>query len=164
MGLGDDPATTLAMQGGTLNLSDEAAGVGNALAGIVSAPFTGKLDPAAITASGAMKSGCGLPMLASSSAMAERRSSFVSGAASAAPTAALSCLAPKAAAVAAGKGRSGRRCSAGFGSGEGASGSVGGAAIGAAAGGALGRYAPAAVERVLPAPPSHSAGHGSRCG
>jgi hypothetical protein len=149
--LATDPATTLAMQGGTLNLSDEAAGVGNALAGIVSAPFTGKLDPVGDYRSGAMKSGCALPMLASSSAMAERQSSW-SAALRAAPTAALSLrLAPKAAAVAAGK-----------------AGAVGGALAGsdqakgnfrkrwrrgdwsAAGGYALGRYAPAAVERVLP--------------
>ncbi len=44
LGLGENPATTLAMQGGTLGISDEAAGVGNALSGVLSAPFTGRLD------------------------------------------------------------------------------------------------------------------------
>jgi hypothetical protein len=75
---------------------------------------------------------------------------LVSGAASGTPTAALSLLPRAAAAVAAGKAGAVGGALAGFGSGEGTGGSVGGATIGAAAGGALGRYAPAAIERVLP--------------
>jgi hypothetical protein len=150
LGVGEDPATTLAMQGGTVSLSDEAAGVGNALSGIVSAPFTGKLD-----IGGDYRLGRDVERMRIADARQQlgyggTAIEFVSGAASAAPTAALAALAPRAAAVAAGKAGAVGGALAGYGSGEGASGSVGGAAIGAAAGGALGRYAPAAIERVLP--------------
>jgi hypothetical protein len=45
LGIGDTPADVLKNQGSQQGLSDEASGVGNALSGIVVAPFTGKLDP-----------------------------------------------------------------------------------------------------------------------
>jgi hypothetical protein len=150
MGLGDDPATTLAVQGGTLNLSDEAAGVGNALAGIVSAPFTGKLDIGGDYRFGRDEERMRIADARQQLGYGGTAIELVSGAGSGAPTAALNLLPRAAAAVAAGKAGAVGGALAGFGSGEGTGGSVGGATIGAAAGGALGRYAPAAIERVLP--------------
>lgn len=150
LGVGVDPATTLATQGGTLSLSDEAAGVGNALSGIVSAPFTGKFDPI-----GDYRFGRDVERMRIADARQQlgyggTAIEFVSGAASGAPTAALAGLTGRGAAIAAGKAGAVGGALAGFGSGEGTDQSVAGLGIGATAGGALGRYAPAAVERVLP--------------
>lgn len=41
----EDPATRVLVHGATLGLSDEAAGIGNALSNVVTSPFTGKFDP-----------------------------------------------------------------------------------------------------------------------
>jgi cytochrome c556 len=150
MGLGVDPATTLATQGGTLSISDEAAGVGNALAGIVSAPFTGKFDPAGDYRFGRDEERMRIADARQQLGYGGTAIEFASGAASAAPTAALAALSGKAAAVAAGKAGLAGGALSGFGVGEGTNQSLAGLGLGAAAGGALGRYAPAAVERVLP--------------
>jgi hypothetical protein len=150
--LGDKPmaSETLALHGGTLNLSDEAAGVGNALAGVLSAPFTGKLDPVGDYRLGRDVERERIADARQQLGYGGTAIEFISGAASAAPTAALSALTGKAAAVAAGKAGATGGALAGFGSGEGATQSVTGAVVGGAAGGVLGRYAPAVVERVLP--------------
>jgi hypothetical protein len=150
LGVGDNPTTTLALQGGTLNLSDEAAGVGNALSGIVAAPFTGKLNIGEDYRVGRDAERVRIADARQQLGYGGTAIEFVSGAASAAPTAALATLTPKAAAVAAGKGGAVGGALAGFGSGEGTNQSVVGLGIGGAAGGALGRYAPAVVDKVLP--------------
>jgi hypothetical protein len=41
----DDPAHRILVHGATLGLSDEAAGIGNAAANVISSPFTGNFDP-----------------------------------------------------------------------------------------------------------------------
>jgi hypothetical protein len=150
MGLGTDPATTLAMQGGTLGLSDEASGVGNALADIVAAPFNGKFDPVGDYRFGRDEERMRIADARQQLGYGGTAIEFAGGAASAGPGAALAALAPKAAAVAAGKAGAVGGALAGFGSGEGATESVTGAGAGALGGYALGRYAPAVISKVLP--------------
>jgi hypothetical protein len=157
MGLGTDPATTLAMQGGTLNLSDEAAGVGNALSGIVAAPFTGKFDPVGDYRLGRdeerMRIADARQQLGYGGSAIEAVSALGSGQ----PTAALSAIGPQLpdaaarAAKAAGVGGLAAGALAGFGSGEGPSESVAGLGVGALTGYSLGRYGPAVVSKVAPA-------------
>lgn len=146
LGVGSDAATTLATQGGTLNLSDEAAGVGNALAGLVTgSPDVGEnyrfgrdVERQRI-ADARQQLGYGGTAL-----------EVVSGAASAGPGRLIGPMTPAVARRAGGVAGAIGGALAGFGAGEGLEQSAAGAAGGAAVGGALGRYGPSAVERVLP--------------
>jgi hypothetical protein len=149
-GLGDNPTTTLAMQGGTLSLSDEAAGVGNAVAGVLAAPFTGKLD-----IGGDYRFGRDVERMRIADARQQlgyggTAIELISGGGAGGPGRFIGALTPKAIALAAGKSGAAGGALAGFGSGEGTNESVIGAGGGAVAGGVLGRYAPAAIEKVLP--------------
>jgi hypothetical protein len=146
LGVGESNVDALKMQGGTLSLSDEAAGVGNALPGIVSALFTGKFDPVGDYRFGRDAERMRIADARQQLGYGGTAIELVSGA----PTTALSALTGKAAAVAAGKAGAVGGALAGFGYGEGTGESVVGAVGGGVAGGALGRYAPAAIERVLP--------------
>jgi hypothetical protein len=146
LGVGADAATTLVTQGGTLNLSDEAAGVGNALAGLVTgSPDVGEnyrfgrdVERQRI-ADARQQLGYGGTAL-----------EVISGAASAGPGRLIGPMTPAAARRAGGVAGAIGGALAGFGAGEGMEQSAAGAAGGAAVGGALGRYGPSAVERVLP--------------
>jgi hypothetical protein len=145
-----NPVETLAVQGATGSLSDEAAGVGNALAGVVTAPFTGKLDPV-----GDYKLGRDVERQRIDNAREQlgyggSAIEFVSGLAMARPGSFVGPLRAIDAARQAGTAGVVGGALSGFGSGEGAGESTAGAAVGGAVGGALGRYAPAAVERILP--------------
>ena len=150
LGLNESPAATLLKQGATLNLSDEAAGVGGALSNVIASPFTGKFDPVGSytlgrdverqrIADARQQLGYGGTALEVAGALA-----------SANPEAAAAALTPRAAAVAAGKAGAVGGALSGFGAGEGTSQSTGGAVVGAAAGGALGRYGGTVVNKVLP--------------
>jgi hypothetical protein len=143
LGVGENPAETLAVQGATLNLSDEAAGVGEAAANIVNSPFTGNFDPVS-----AYKFGRDVERTRVGDARQQlgwggTGIELLSGMASAGPANALAAFSPRGAAVAGGVGGA----LAGFGSGEGPEQSVAGAAGGGVLGAAVGRYAPAVMDR-----------------
>jgi hypothetical protein len=145
LGVGDNPATTLATQGGTLGLSDEAAGVGNAAANILTSPFTGKFDPVFSYQFGRDAERQRIQNARDQLGYGGTAIELASGLGSAGPSA-LAQFTPKAAGVAG----AASGALAGFGYGEGAGESVTGLGVGALGGYALGRFAPAAVERVLP--------------
>jgi hypothetical protein len=151
LGLGEDPITTLLKQGATLNLSDEAAGVGNVAANVVASPFTGNFDPL-----GAYRVGRDVErqrVVDANNALgyAAAPIEFVGGLASASPTNALSALGNVPAMI-----RQGAQAGAvgggiaGFGAGQGAQQSIAGAGLGAVGGAAVGAAAPYAVNRFAP--------------
>lgn len=144
LGIGANPTETLLMQGGTLNLSDEAAGVGNALSNVVTSPFTGKFDPV-----GSYKFGRDVErqrianareQLGYGGTALEVAGALGSGNASAA----MAEITPRAAALTA----AGGSAIAGFGAGEGTKGSLTGAGVGALTGYAVGRAAPMIADRL----------------
>lgn len=147
IGLTDSPVHTLAMQGATLSLSDEAAGLGEAAANIVSSPFTGNFDPV-----GSYKFGRDLERSRIDDARQQlgwggTGIELLSGMASAGPTSALAAFTPARAARAATVAGSAGGALAGFGAGEGTEQSAAGAAGGGVLGAAVGRYAPAVLDR-----------------
>jgi hypothetical protein len=141
LGVGENPAETLIKQGATLNLSDEAAGVGNALAHPLH-PIEGYTlgrDTERERIADARQS------LGYASAPIE----FVGGMAAAAPTSALAALTSVPAMMRQGAtGGAVGGALAGFGAGQGASQSVTGAGVGAAGGAAVGALAPYAANKV----------------
>jgi hypothetical protein len=149
---GPGPVQSLVMQGGTLNLSDEGAGVGESLANILTSPITGDFDPI-----GAYRIGRDAERMRIDDARRQlgyggTALELASGLGSAGPGA-LEMIAPKAAAQAAGKGGTVGGALAGFGAGEGAQDSATGAAGGALGGYVLGRFAPTVISkgaRLLP--------------
>jgi hypothetical protein len=145
LGVGDNPATTLATQGGTLGLSDEAAGIGNAAANILTSPFTGKFDPVFSYQFGRDAERQRIQNARDQLGYGGTAIELASGLGSAGPSALAQFTARGAGAAGAASG-----ALSGFGYGEGAGESTTGAGVGALGGYALGRYAPAAVERVLP--------------
>ena len=129
------------MQGGTLNLSDEAAGVGNVISSALGGDFNvgenyrfGRDVERQRIADARQQLGYGAGAL-----------EFLGGAASAAPGKAVELTRGALAAAGATGG-----ALAGFGQGEGTDESLAGAGVGGAAGGALAVAAPAIVNRVLP--------------
>lgn len=144
LGVGDGAATTLVTQGGTANLSDEAAGVGNAAANILTSPLTGKFDPVS-----AYKFGRDAERLRIENARKQLgygggALEFAAGLATAAPSAALATVTPKVAARAA----AGAGALAGFGAGEGVEQSATGAGIGALTGYGVARASPYVASKV----------------
>jgi hypothetical protein len=144
LGLGESAATTLVKQGSTLNLSDEAAGVGNVLGSALGGNFNvgenyqlGRDVERQRIADARQQLGYGGTAL-----------ELVGNLASANPSGALATLAPKAAAVAAGKAGAVGGALSGFGGGEGAQDSVTGLVLGGTAGAALGRYGPAVAGKI----------------
>jgi hypothetical protein len=148
-GLADDPLTTLVRHGATLNLSDEAAGVGNAAANLITSPLTGNFDPVGAYRVGRDVERERIYDARNALGYAAAPIEFVGGLASASPGNALAALdnvpalirqGAKAGAVGGGV--------AGFGAGEGAQQSIAGAAAGAAGGAAVGAAAPYVVNRI----------------
>jgi hypothetical protein len=151
LGLKTDPTTTLALQGGTLNLSDEAAGIGNAAANILTSPFTGKFDPVGAydlgrdverqrIADARQQLGYGAPVV-----------EFAGGMAALSPSNALAAVADAPSIAQAAKGGAAAGALSGYGQGEGTSQSLTGAAVGAGGGAAVGALAPYAVDRIAAA-------------
>lgn len=147
IGLGDNPATTLAMQGATLSLSDEAAGVGEAAANIVNSPFTGNFDPVSSYRFGRDVERTRIDDARQQLGYGGTGIELLSGMASAGPTNALAAFTPQQAVRAATSGGAVGGALAGFGSGEGSEQSLAGAAGGGVIGAAVGRYAPAVMDR-----------------
>lgn len=161
---GESAAETLAKQGATLNLSDEAGGVGNAISNIVTAPFTGDFDPIA-----AYRFGRDLERLRIADARRQlgyggTAIELAGGLAAAGPSGALAALAPREAAIQAGRAGAVGGALAGFGAGEGASESLVGAGGGAGVGYGLGRYGPSALEWAMPRRFRQSQGRDPRLG
>ena len=151
LGIEQNPAETLAVQGGTLGLSDEAAGVGNALANVLTSPFTAApFDPVRAYQVGRGAERQRIQNARDQLGYGGTAVEFTGSLASGNPVGALATLAPREAAMIAGKGGAAAGALGGFGYGEGAGESATGAGVGALGGYALGRYAPAAVERILP--------------
>jgi hypothetical protein len=150
-GLGEDPITTLVTQGATLNLSDEAAGVGNAAANVITSPFTGNFDPLGAYSLGRDVERQRVVDANNALGYAAAPIEFLGGLASASPTNALSALGNVPAMI-----RQGAQAGAvgggiaGFGAGQGAQQSIAGAGLGAAGGAAVGAAAPYAVNRLAP--------------
>lgn len=142
---GKSPVTDLAVQGATLGLSDEAAGVGNALANAVTSPFTSEtFDPVTSYRLGRDAERLRIDNARQQLGYGGTAIELTTGLASGGP-AALEFIAPREAAVAAGKAGAVGGALSGFGSGEGAQDSTVNAAGGAVIGGALGRYGPALI-------------------
>lgn len=148
IGVGAESATeTLAKQGATLNLSDEAGGVGNAISNVLTSPFTGDFDPF-----GAYRFGRDLERLRIADAREQlgyggTAIELAGGLAAAGPAGALAHLAPRQAAIQAGRAGLYGGALAGFGAGEGTGESLTGAAAGAGLGYTIGRYGPALLEK-----------------
>lgn len=149
-GIAQDPATTLAIQGATAGLSDEAAGVGHALAETTLAPFTGHFDPIGDYQFGRDVERQRIADARQQLGYGGTAIDAVSSLASANPTEAVAALGGKAAAAAAGKAGAVSGALSGFGYGEGTGESITGAGVGALGGHLLGRYGGAVVQKVLP--------------
>ncbi len=139
LGAGEGPVEALGAQGRTFNLSDEAAGVGNALANAVVAPFSSRVDFDPVNAYTfgrdveRQRIDDARQQLGYGGTAVEIASSFGTGN----PAGALDAVAPRAAAAVG--------ALAGFGSGEGATDSAMQATAGALGGYAVGRYAEPAL-------------------
>lgn len=148
-GIADNPVTTLAKQGATLNLSDEAAGVGNAAANLITAPFTGHFDPIGEYQVGRDAERQRIIDARNALGYAAAPVEFAGALASASPTNALASFSElpalmKQGATAGAVGGG----TAGFGAGQGAQQSLGGLAVGAGSGAALGAAAPYVANRI----------------
>jgi hypothetical protein len=148
LGNDDSAAKTLLNQGATLNLSDEASGVGNALANAVTSPFTSEsFDPIGSYALGRDAERLRIADAREQLGYGGTALELVGSVASMSPAGALEVLAPKEAARLAGRAGAIGGALSGFGAGEGAGDSATGAAGGALAGYAIGRFGPAIGER-----------------
>jgi hypothetical protein len=145
-GLADSPATTLAVHGATLGLSDEAAGVGNAL--------SDPLHPVEGYTLGRDVERQRIADAQQQLGYAAAPIEFVGGLASGAPTSALAAVANDIPALAAQGAKAGSvgGALAGFGQGQGTQQSLTGAGVGAAGGAAVGVLAPYAAGRLSRAP------------
>lgn len=145
LGIEQSPVETLRDQGAMLNLSDEASGVGNAVANALTSPFTSEsFDPITSYRVGRDAERMRIDNARRQLGYGGTAIELASGLASAGPGA-LSLVAPKEAAIAAGKAGAVGGALSGYGAGEGTEGSVTSAAGGALAGHVLGRYGPAAI-------------------
>jgi hypothetical protein len=149
LGLADSPVETLLKQDATLSLSDEAAGIGNAAANIITSPFTGKFDPV-----GSYKLGRDVERQRISDAQdtlgyGAAPIEFVGGMASGSPTNALAAVTDVRQLIKMGA-KSGAYggALAGFGSGQGAGPSTSGAVVGGIGGAAVGALAPYAASKL----------------
>jgi hypothetical protein len=140
LGVGESGAETLLKQGATLSLSDEAAGVGNALANplhpIEGYQFGRDVERQRIEDARKQFGYGAIPI------------EFLGGMASANPTSALAALELPQMVAQGAKGGAAAGALAGFGQGQGLSQSVTGAGIGAVGGAAVGALAPYAVNKV----------------
>jgi hypothetical protein len=150
--LGDteSPLTTLVKQGATLNLSDEAAGVGNAAANVLTSPFTGHFDPIGSYELGRDVERQRIADAREQLGYAAPVVEFAGGMAAAAPTSALAAVEGLPALMRQGAaGGAAGGALAGFGAGEGPSQSLTGAGVGGAGGAAVGALAPYAMNKVV---------------
>jgi hypothetical protein len=154
LGLKENPSETLLKHGATLNLSDEAAGIGNAAANVITSPFTGKFDPVGSYQVGRDVERQRITDAENQMGGAGSALEFVGGMASGNPTSALSSLGLNQLVTQGAKGGAAAGTLAGYGSGEGTSQSLGGAVVGGAGGAAVGALAPYAAgkfaERGMP--------------
>lgn len=147
-GVGDNPVTTLALHGATLNLSDEAAGIGNAAANIITSPFTGEFHPGASYQLGRDTERQRIADARETLGYGAVPIEFAGGMASANPTSALAALSVPQMVAQGAKGGAAAGALAGFGQGQGLSQSVTGAGVGGIGGAAVGALAPYAVNKV----------------
>lgn len=141
------PVETLRDQGTTLNLSDEASGVGASLANIITNPFTAApFDPVLAYRVGRDAERTRIENARQQLGYGGTAIELASGLAAAGPGA-LATLAPKQAAVEAGKAGALGGFISGYGAGEGGDESAVSGAGGALAGYVLGRHGPALLER-----------------
>jgi hypothetical protein len=148
-GLGTDSLTTDLVHSATLGLSDEAAGVGEAAANVLTSPFTGKFHPIESYRFGRDVERQRIEDAQSALGGAAAPVEFVGGMASAAPTSALAAVRSVPELVRQGaRGGAAAGALAGFGQGEGLEQSTSGAVVGAGGGAAVGALAPYAVNKV----------------
>jgi hypothetical protein len=151
LGLGENAAQTLLNQGATLNLSDEAAGVGNALANAVTAPFSDKInfDPVGSYDLGRDVERQRIEDARRQLGWTAPALEFAGGIAAAAPTSALAAVQGIPALVKQGAaGGAFGGALAGFGQGQGTSQSLTGLGVGATGGAAVGALAPYAAGKL----------------
>lgn len=146
LGLTESPAETLLKQGATLNLSDEAAGVGNAAANLLTHPLS--FDPVGSYQLGRDVERQHIADARNALGYAAAPIEFAGGLASGSPTNALAALSDVPALVRQGAtaGAAGGAL-AGFGAGQGAQQSIAGAGVGFAVGAGVGAAAPAIASR-----------------